>query len=90
MFEKFKLNSAANRLIDEKVYEQVVNELSQGVKKSGLWAKALANSEGVEEKAKALYIKYRVQAIKDEVKVPLSNLPVFILIFEILRMILQT
>ncbi len=32
----------------------------------GLWAKALADSECSEEKAKSLYIKYRVQSIKDE------------------------
>ncbi len=69
MFEKYKLNSAASRLIDEQFYEQVVNELAQGVKKNGLWAKALANSDGAEEKATALYIKYRVQSIKDEVTV---------------------
>ena len=43
--------------------------IQEGIKRDGLWAKALANSEGDEKKTKALYIQYRVQAIKDEVEV---------------------
>ncbi|SOB75805.1 hypothetical protein SAMN04488490_1445 [Marinobacter sp. LV10R510-11A] len=66
MFEKFRRNSAAARLLEEQLYEQVVMELSQGQRRDGLWAKAMANSDGSEEKAKSLYIKYRVQSIKDE------------------------
>ena len=69
MFDKYRRNSAAARLLEEQLYEQVVNELSNGQKRNGLWAKALANSDGAEEKAKALYIKYRVQSIKDEIEV---------------------
>ncbi len=44
-------------------------ELSEGKRRNGLWAKALANSDGNEEKAKSLYIQYRVQSIKDEAKI---------------------
>ena len=69
MFEKFRRNSAAARLLEEQLYEQVVVELSQGKKRDGLWAKAMANSDGLEEKAKSLYIKYRVQSIKDEAEI---------------------
>jgi hypothetical protein len=69
LFDKFRRNSAAARLLEEQLYEQVVNELSNGQRRNGLWAKALANSDGAEEKAKALYIKYRVQSIKDEFEV---------------------
>ena len=56
-------------MLEEQLYEQVVVELSNGKKRDGLWAKAISNSSGVEEKAKALYIKYRVQSIKDEIEV---------------------
>ncbi len=66
LFERLKLASAAKRLLEEKLYEKVVEELATGHKRNGLWAKAIANSNGVEEKAKALYIQYRVQSIKDE------------------------
>lgn len=66
MFGKYRRNSAAARILEEQLYEQVVNELSSGHKRNGLWAKAFVDSGGEDEKAKALYIKYRVQSIKDE------------------------
>ena len=66
MFGKLKLASAAKRLEEEKLYEAVVQELEKGLRRDGLWAKALANSNGNEEKVKALYIQYRIQSIKDE------------------------
>lgn len=69
MFEKFRRTSAATRLFEEQIYEQVVHELANGQRRDGLWAKALASSDGIEDKAKALYIQYRVQSIKDEIKV---------------------
>lgn len=66
MFKKFKQVSAAARLQEEKLYEQVAQELESGERRDGLWVKALANAQGVEEKAQGLYIRYRVQSIKDE------------------------
>ena len=66
MFKKQKLNAADERLREEKLYEQVSNEVSQGIIKSGLWAKALAENESDEAKAKAMYIHLRVQSIIDE------------------------
>lgn len=69
LFESIRNSPAKSRIIEEKLYEQVVNELAQGLIREGLWAKALANSEGSEQSAKALYMKYRVQSIKDEVRV---------------------
>ena len=69
MFDKFRLNSAKARLLEEKVYEQVVKELAQGFRRDGLWAKAMAEGNGSEERAKSIYIKLRVQSIKDEMEV---------------------
>ena len=69
MFEKLRRISAVTRLVDEKLYEQVHSELLNGQKRNGLWVKALANSDGIEEKANALYIKYRFQSIKDEMEI---------------------
>lgn len=66
MFEKFKRNIAANRLIEEELYEQALTELDSGQLRGGLWAKAQANSSGDEQKVRGLYLKYRVQAMKDE------------------------
>jgi len=69
LFEKFRRKSAAARLQEEQLYEQVIQELSQGEKRAGLWAKALADSDGSEQRAESLYIRYRVQSIKDEIDI---------------------
>ena len=66
IFKKLKINSAAVRLLEEQYYEAVAKELERGIRKTGLWTKAFAKTEGNEEKAKALYIEYRIQSIKDE------------------------
>lgn len=69
LFEKFRRKSAAARLQEEQLYEQVIQELSMGEKRAGLWAKALADCDGSEQKANSLYIRYRVQSIKDEIEI---------------------
>jgi len=66
VFKKLQRNLAASRLLEEQLFEQVAQELSKGEMRVGLWTQALANSNGDEEKAKAIYIQYRVQSIKDE------------------------
>jgi hypothetical protein len=66
LFSNFKRNIAASRLLEERLYAQVLDELERGIKRQGLWAKAIANSDGVESKAKSIYIKYRLQSMKDE------------------------
>lgn len=55
-----------DRLSEIQLYELVAEELEQGEQSKGLWAKALAEGEGNIEKAKGLYIKLRVEMIKDE------------------------
>ena len=55
-----------DRLSEIQLYELVAEELEQGEQFKGLWAKALAEGEGNIEKAKGLYIKLRVEMIKDE------------------------
>lgn len=66
LFEKFKTNQAVSRLNEEKIYVQVAEEIHNGILRNGLWAKAIAEAELNEEKAKAIYIKLRVQSIIDE------------------------
>jgi hypothetical protein len=68
-FDKLRQTTALSRLHEESLYEKVSQELKQGMRREGLWAKALADSDGVEERVKALYIKYRVQSIKDETEI---------------------
>ncbi|MEY8241885.1 MAG: hypothetical protein RPT25_16175 [Cycloclasticus sp.] len=69
MFKRFKRNAAANRLIEERLYEEALAEIESGKLRVGLWAKALANSSGDEGKSRGLYLKYRVQSMIDEAEI---------------------
>ena len=51
---------------DEAVYNQIADELAEGVKKEGLWLKALEQANGDESKTLPAYIKYRSQVILAE------------------------
>jgi hypothetical protein len=64
MVKLFK--SAADRLLEEQIYEAVALEISKGKVKPGLWAKALSQTNGNEKLTQSVYIKLRVQNIKDE------------------------
>jgi len=54
-----------SRLEEELMYKHILEEMKDGIVRDGLYAKALANSDGDEVRAKALYMKFRVQSIKD-------------------------
>ena len=51
---------------EEAAYEAVAEEIDQGIRRQGLWAKAIAEAEGSEELARAIYIRLRVQSLMDE------------------------
>jgi hypothetical protein len=65
MFDYFKKIAISSRADDEVLYEFVLNEIETGILAKGLWSKALANSGGDDANAKSIYMKYRVQSIKD-------------------------
>jgi len=67
VFNKFKINRSINRVIEDKYYEQVALEMSEGDINIGTWTRAKSNAEGDERKTEALYIKYRVQSLHDEI-----------------------
>ena len=73
MFETLKKQSverlikdALQRESEERLYAQVVQEIEAGQRRDGLWAKALTLSSGDENRAKAEYIKLRVQSLLDD------------------------
>lgn len=68
LFDNFKKETRNLRISENIIYEQVADELNKGIKKEGLWLKAIENSNGLEHKVKPLYIKYRVSSIKDEIQ----------------------
>jgi len=65
LFDSIKQRQINNRMKDEILYEYVLDEIESGDVSKGLWAKAIAFSEGEENKIQSLYMQYRVQALKD-------------------------
>lgn len=51
---------------DEILYERVSREMGEGDIKEGMWTKAYANAMGEEGRAKALYIRMRVEQLAQE------------------------
>jgi len=66
MSKKIRVSKAAKRLREEAIYKYVLDEISTGVRRDGLWAKAMADANGNEGVAKSNYIKLRVQSILDD------------------------
>lgn len=60
------MSDAQRRLIEEALYAQVAEEIGAGVRREGLWAKAVAECGGSAELARARYIRLRVQSLFDE------------------------
>ena len=56
----------AKRIDDQSIYADALREIESGIRRDGLWAKALAASNGDERKAKASYIEFVVAAMHDE------------------------
>jgi hypothetical protein len=64
-----KLKGKEGRKREEEIYAMVLNEIERGKKQKGLWAKAIAESEGNKSKIQSLYIQFRVQSIEDEMEI---------------------
>jgi hypothetical protein len=69
MFKRLRLNSAKSRLVEERLYEMVMDELETGNIRKGIWAKAVAKSNGNDNQAKSKYLELRVESLKDEAHV---------------------
>jgi hypothetical protein len=74
IFEKFKTKQSISRLAEEMLYAQVAEEIQNGVRRNGLWAKAIVDAELNEDKAKVIYIKLRVQSLIDEFNIKESKI----------------
>ena len=59
------IKEAVDRLGENELYDLVTREVMLEQVMPGVWGRAFADAEGNMEKAKALYIKYRVQELKD-------------------------
>ncbi len=61
-----ELSDIEKRVAEEKLYEKVASDLKNGIRKEGLYAKALVDANGSVELANAIYIKYAVQSLQDD------------------------
>ena len=66
IFTSAKAKLAAQKLAEEQLYEFAAEEIAANNIRPGLWAKATAETDGDEAKAKARYIKLRVETMKAE------------------------
>ncbi|HHJ39259.1 MAG: hypothetical protein AXA67_12030 [Methylothermaceae bacteria B42] len=66
IFDLYMKSRISAKLLEEELYAEALRELEHGIRRDGLWAKAFSKSSGNEEKAKAFYIEFRVQALRDE------------------------
>ena len=62
----FNKESIISRMQETKFHELVMEEISNEEFVSGLWGQALVQAQGEDKKALSLYIKLRVQSLKDE------------------------
>lgn len=67
LFDDIKLKGAAYRLTEEALFAEVLREMESGIRRDGLWCKALSEVDMDEARARALYIRLRVQSLKDEI-----------------------
>lgn len=65
MFDNIRQKIISDRADDEMLYEFVLDEIERGTVIKGLWGKAQADSGGDKSNAESIYLKYRVQSIKD-------------------------
>jgi hypothetical protein len=64
-FIKDPLEKTFDRLEENELFEIVTREVMNEEVIAGIWGRAFSDVEGDQEKAKALYIKYRVRDLKD-------------------------
>ena len=67
LLEDLKAQGASSRITEEALYAEALREIEQGIRRDGLWAKALSQAKMQEDEARARYIELRVQALRDEI-----------------------
>lgn len=65
-FKTLRSRIDANKISDEAYYEMAGEEISRGKIRTGIWLKALSEAEGNESRAQAIYLKLRVDAMRQE------------------------
>lgn len=61
-----KAKIAAHKIPDEAYFEMAGEEIKRGQIRQGLWLKAMALASGDSQKAQAIYLKLRVETMRQE------------------------
>jgi len=69
-----RLRGAALRVDEEMLYAEALREMEDGLRRDGLWAKALVECNMRQSDAQASYLKLRVQSLRDEIEIVLDQL----------------
>lgn len=67
LIESIRAQGVSSRITEEMLYAEALREIEQGVRRDGLWAKALSRTKMNQNEAHALYLELRVQSLKDEI-----------------------
>jgi hypothetical protein len=65
--EDIRLRGATFRITEESLYAEALREMEAGLRRDGLWAKALVESSTSQTDARTCYLKLRVQSLRDEI-----------------------
>lgn len=66
LIDGIKLSDATSRLMEEAFFAEALREIESGMRRDGIWAMAMAESDMDQGRAAAKYIRLRVQSLKDE------------------------
>ena len=66
IFSSTQAKLAASKLVEEQLYEAAANEVASGQIRQGIWAQALAETDGNEAAANGRYLSLRVEIMKAE------------------------
>jgi hypothetical protein len=66
--DEIRKTAASSRITEEALYAEALREIEAGIRRDGLWAKALAESGMDPQDARGKYLKLRVQSLRDELE----------------------
>jgi len=67
LIDEIRKSGVTSRITEEILYAEALREVEAGIRRDGLWAKALADSGMNQQEASARYLKLRVQSLRDEI-----------------------
>lgn len=72
--DEIRLRGVSSRVSEEMLYAEALREVEDGLRRDGLWAKALSQSNMRQDDAMAFYLKLRVQSLRDEIQLAMEEL----------------